>query len=82
MKKAKKIIAAFLIIVVIALLIPFRIQYKDGGSVQYKAALYSVWKMHAVYPGANENEIVYLKGTRIRILFWEVYDGTYTESEK
>ncbi len=47
MGKSKKAIIA--IIILIALLVPFRvIRIKDGGSVEYKALLYSVTKVHAL----------------------------------
>lgn len=43
----RKIIVAVIIAVVLAiLLVPCRIQYKDGGSVEYKAVTYSITKYH------------------------------------
>ncbi len=42
----KKVIIAIVIVALVMLLFPIRIQLKDGGSVRYKAILYSVTKVH------------------------------------
>lgn len=42
----KKIIISVTTIVLIVLLFPIRMNLKDGGSVRYKAILYSVTKVH------------------------------------
>ena len=44
----KKIVIGIVVFFMLALLIPVRLQMKDGGSVQYKAVLYSVTKYHQI----------------------------------
>ncbi len=63
-----------LILIFIAFLIPMKIQYKDGGTVEYRAILYSVQKNHAL---KTENyRTGYLIGTEVRILNFTVYDDS------
>ena len=71
-KKPRRKAWILLIAVVIAMLIPMRTQYKDGGTVTYRAVLYSVTKRHAL---AVENHRTGVRtGTEVRVLFWEVYN--------
>lgn len=42
--KRKIAVAVIIVIALAILLVPCRIQYKDGGSVEYKAVTYSVTK--------------------------------------
>ncbi len=63
-----------LISVIIAMLIPMRIQYKDGGTIDYKAMLYTVTKHHALT--VEDYHTGYRTGTTVRILFWNVYENT------
>lgn len=59
----RKIIVAVIIAVVLAiLLVPCRLQYKDGGSIEYKAVTYSITKYHR---GPISGK--YLDGRRIEI---------------
>lgn len=44
----KKIVIAIVVFFMLVLLIPIRMQMKDGGSVQYKAVLYTVTKYHQI----------------------------------
>lgn len=65
----KKRIKAIIIIIMCAIfLIPFPSWYKDGGTVEYNAILYSIRKVHSIQ--AKGYDI----GTQVRILFWTVYD--------
>ena len=59
-----------LIIIVICaiLLVPIPAAYKDGGTVEYNAILYTVRKVHSLQPRGFDI------GTQVRILFWHVYD--------
>ena len=71
MKKKTIITLIIILILLLALLvmcIPRIRRYKDGGTVEYKAILYSVQKVHSISYGS------YAEGTKIRILFWTVYD--------
>lgn len=58
------------IILAAALLIPFPIRYKDGGSVEYRAALYSITDVHRISP-----ENGFIDGLEIKILGFEVYSS-------
>ncbi len=44
--KKKKIVTGIILLALAALLFPIRTQLKDGGTVQYTAALYRVSKVH------------------------------------
>lgn len=44
----KKIVIGIVVFFMLVLLIPIRMQMKDGGSVQYKAVLYTVTKYHQI----------------------------------
>ncbi len=66
----KKIIIAALVLLLAVLLIPLRYQYKDGGSVEYKAVLYSVYKEHSMAIDPD----CYNIGTVVTILGFEVYN--------
>ena len=72
MNRTKKRIIAATVIFLVLLLIPVPMYYKDGGTVDYKAVLYSVRKEHSIAgtPGEEGFNI----GTRIKLLGWEVYD--------
>ena len=62
------IIFAIIIFTVAALCIPIKRSFKDGGTVEYNAVLYSVRKVHSL----NVNG--YEEGTKIRLLLWTIYD--------
>lgn len=65
----KKWVKVVIIIVICAiLLVPIPVGYKDGGTVEYNAILYTVRKVHSLQPRG------YDIGTQIRILFWTVYN--------
>lgn len=65
----KKWVKVVIIIVICAiLLVPIPVGYKDGGTVEYNAILYTVRKVHSLQPRG------YDIGTQVRILFWTVYD--------
>lgn len=77
----KKIVIGIVVFFVLALLIPVRLQMKDGGSVQYKAVLYSVTKYHQITLEADseDEEIVeagYRVGWGIEILGIEIFNNT------
>lgn len=64
----KKVIICILLAVVFLLPIPMRL--KDGGTVKYKALLYTVSDVHKMY---GENE--YSEGTIVEILGVEVFNN-------
>ncbi|MBR3599748.1 MAG: hypothetical protein IKL53_07695 [Lachnospiraceae bacterium] len=67
----KKLIIAIIIIVAI-LLIPIPLHYKDGGSVEYKAIVYSVTDIHRIDFDSDDG---YQDGTIIKILGFEIYNN-------
>lgn len=72
MKKTGLIIVIAVIILILAgvLLFPVTRRLKDGGTVEYNAILYSVKKIRSVDSVAGGFQV----GTKVRILFWNVYD--------
>ena len=75
MKKQIKIILIILICAI--LLIPVPTWYKDGGTVKYTAITYSLTKQHSLSPQGKGYNV----GTRIKILFWTIYDDVKFVSE-
>lgn len=71
----KKVIILICVILVI-MLIPVRLQLKDGGTVEYKSILYKVSKVHCLID--NGFDI----GTEIRILGFKVFDNVESVYDK
>lgn len=69
--KSRKKALLLLIIIIIAMLIPMKITHKDGGTVEYKALLYSVIQWHQI--ASQDYHTGIIQGTEIRILFSTVY---------
>ncbi len=69
--KAVRITAA---IIIVLLLVPFPIGYKDGGTVKYRAALYCVTKQHSIAYDPLEQKDGYDIGTTVEIFGFEVYN--------
>ena len=63
MRKAAVITAALILIL---FLIPVKINYNDGGTVQYKAALYTVVKWNRISDIEDENyqRIIHIKNIK------------------
>ncbi len=76
--KKKTILIALCVFLALALIIPIPIRYRDGGSVEYKAILYSVTDYHvaaSVYdPKSSTGETYWNDGLRIVILGFEIYN--------
>jgi len=70
--KMKKWLTGICIALALVLLFPIPLRLKDGGSVEYKALLYSVTDVHRLAP---ESESGYLEGTVIEILGAEVFNN-------
>ncbi len=62
--KRKIAIAVIIVMALAILLFPVRIAYKDGGSVEYKALVYSVTKYHRISPYGR---VAYLEGWKIEL---------------
>ena len=73
MKKRKIIIWIFIAVVIIILLVPFKLQVKDG-SVIYKALTYKVYKYHHWHMALEQGDVEIWEGTRVEILGIGVYD--------
>ncbi len=73
MKKSTKIIIAVIgIILSIVLLYPITLEYDDGGTVEYRAILYSVQDVHRF---RFDSITKYEDGTIIKILGIEVFNN-------
>ena len=73
MKKSTKITVAVIgIILFILLLSPIKLEYDDGGTVEYRAILYSVQDVHRFrFDSVTEYE----DGTIIKILGIEIFNN-------
>lgn len=73
--KKKTIIITVIVILLFVLLFPIKLMLKDGGTVEYKAILYTVTKRQteSIDPDDPSRIGLYI-GTEIKILFWEVYN--------
>ena len=69
----KKVFIIIAIIIAVILLVPIPHRLKDGGSVEYKAILYTVKSVHQI---DHNNATGYIDGTIIKILGIEVFNNT------
>lgn len=74
---SKKVIFGLCALLTIILLFPIPLHLKDGGTVVYQAALYSVHKVHSM--DLVDSELVYLEGTIVKILGIEVFNNVETQ---
>lgn len=72
----KKKVVIIICVILVIMLIPVRLQLKDGGTVEYKSILYKVSKVHRTID--NGFDI----GTEIRILGFKVFDNVESVYEK
>ncbi len=72
----KKKIIIIVCVILVVMLIPVRLQLKDGGTVEYKSILYKVSKVHRTID--NGFDI----GTEIRILGFKLYDNVKSVYDK
>lgn len=80
----KKIMLGSIIVILTILLIPIPLQLKDGGTVQYKAVLYTISKVHsiALIEGTgDEPEQTILEGISVEILGLEVFSNVKPTSD-
>ena len=76
----KKIVIGIVVFFMLVLLVPIRLQMKDGGSVQYKAVLYTVTKYHQSTLKENlEDEGIIESGYRVgwgvKVLGLEIFNN-------
>lgn len=74
MKKKRFGIVAVILVLVI-LLTPIRMNLKDGGSVRYKSMIYEVTKIHQLAPETDEVK-PYIDGFEVKILGRTIYRKT------
>lgn len=72
----KKKVIIMVCVILVVILIPVRLQLKDGGTVEYKSILYKVSKVHRLID--NGFDI----GTEIRILGFKVFDNVESVYDK
>lgn len=63
----------FIVIIALILIFPIPFRLKDGGSIEYRALLYTITKYHKL--SANLNEM-YINGIGIKILGIEIFNNT------
>ena len=66
-------VAIICILLAIVLLVPISLWLKDGGTVEYKALVYRVLKVHRLAPIESGKE--YEEGIIIKVLGIEVYNN-------
>lgn len=71
--KKKTILIIAIIVLLVILLFPIPMKLKDGGSIEFKALLYSVTKYHKLAPANAEKE--YIDGIGIKVLGIEIYNS-------
>ena len=73
----KKILIGLLVLILIVLLFPVRMQYKDGGSVAYQSlvGIYRVVDWHMMLSPAEDGTARYRDGLSIEIFGREIYNN-------
>lgn len=72
----KKLLRITILIITVILLFPIPIRYKDGGTVEYKAVLYSITDYHSL-KGVDG----YDTGIEIKLLGLTIYENTTFEDK-
>lgn len=80
--KKKKILVIGIILALLIMLVPIPMKLKGGGSIEYRALLYSITKVHRLN---MESATGYEDGIEIRILGMKIYNNVefdiYVEAE-
>ena len=73
----KKVLIGLATLILIILLFPIRLQYKDGGSVAYQSlvGIYRVTDWHQMLPLDGGNEVLYKDGLTVELFGREVYNN-------
>ena len=69
-----RLLAVAAVLVAAVLLFPVPLRYKDGGTVEYKAILYSVQDVHRLNPDINAPE-EFIEGTIVEIFGIEIFNN-------
>ena len=73
--KKKKLYIIAIILMLVVLLAPIRMNLKDGGSVRYKSLVYEVTKIHQLATDVGGVK-PYIDGLEVKILGMTVYRET------
>lgn len=76
--KKKNIVIIVIIVLLVILLCPIKIKLKDGGSIKYRALLYTITDYHKLAPEGSNTE--YIDGIVIEILGIEIVNTTNNEA--
>ena len=78
----KKLLIITPIVIILVLFFPVRLQYKDGGTIEYRALIYSVKNRHSLreniegtqgyLPEIEEGAVGYIAGLEIRVFGIEI----------
>ena len=72
----RKLIALLSFLMVLIMMIPYSVQRRDGGTVDYIAILYSVLDVRSITPLEDrENGKEFNEGLIVKILGFEVYNN-------
>ena len=73
----KILLIGFIILILVVLLFPVKLQYKDGGSVAYQSVvgLYRVTDWHQMLPTEEGKPMKYKEGLSVEIFGREVYNN-------
>lgn len=77
----KKSFMVICIIVALILLFPIPFRLKDGGSIEFKALLYTITKYHKLAP-IEDADNGYIEGIGIEILGMEIYNSANDKDNK
>ena len=74
----KKILIVIVVLLLAVLLIPTRMQMRDGGTVKYDAIIYDVYDVHRIKPvdDPSEKEVDYITGVVVEVLGVELINTT------
>ena len=73
----KKKVCILVVIILLIMLIPVKMNLNDGGTQIYRAVLYEVVDMHKINPSYFDDDSVpmYIEGLQVQILGIKVYDS-------
>ena len=72
----KRIVIGIIVVIFLILLIPIPFKLRDGGSIEFKAILYTITKYHKLNEISEDQQEIYTDGFRIEILGIEICDST------
>ena len=70
----KKAVLVLIILLVCVLLIPIKVQYKDGGTTSFHSLSYEIIQYHKLVDGKAPNQ--YEVGSGVKVFGFEIYKNT------